>query len=234
MSLLLLLLTALPATAGPACDHTDTVQSALMDPGGWSPAGGSEGVTVTRKEIEAIGLTAFKGETVLPATVDAETLFEVICDVQGHVNISGSLDESTLLAKADSVLHFYQVMAKAPLIDRRYWMVHSVVYEDIGGLTGHHRRTWDGLDAGLYGEARDAVKQRYDGAFEVIENHGSWEVQPRADGTTLFTYRAVTDPGGAIPTGAYDTLTSRKLPNNMMKFVEAAEAVDKAANQAAQ
>jgi len=224
MTLLPTLLLAPAALAGPACDHAAAVQSALMDPSGWSPAGGSEGVTVTRKAIDSVGLTAFKGETVLPASVDAEALFEAICDVEDHVTISGSLDESTLLARADDVLHFYQVMEKAPLIDRRYWMVHSVIYEDIGGLDGHHRRTWDALDSGLYGDARAAVKQRYDGSFEVVENHGSWEVMPLADGSTRFIYRALSDPGGAIPTGAYDTLTSRKLPANMMKFVSYVEA----------
>ena len=85
------------------------------------------------------------------------------------------------------MLHFYQVMDKAPLIAQRYWMVHSVISKDIGGLTGHHRRTWDALAPTLYPEQRAAVIERYNGAFEIVENHGSWEVQPLPDGTTHTT-----------------------------------------------
>lgn len=218
----LALLLSAPAPAAPASDHAAAVQAALDDDGGWQPVGSDRGVTVFSKEIPLIGLTAFKGVWAMPPELDPDRLFAAICDVSAHVDFSSRLAESTLLAAAEPVLHFYQVMTKAPLIARRYWMVHSVIYEDMGGVDGHHKRTWDALAPSLYPEARAAVSERYPEAVEITENHGSWEILPPADGQRLFVYRAVSDPGGNVPISAQNALTTRTLPDNMLRFVEAA------------
>jgi hypothetical protein len=212
-----------PALAGPTCDHAGTVQAALDDPAGWEQLDETRGVVVSRKVVAELGLTAFKGEVVLPADTDTDRVFELLCDPTSHMSVSDNLAASEVLGADGAVLQFYQVLKKSPMVDQRFWMVHSVIQSDIGGVEGHNKRTWDALAPSLYPTQRAAVSQHFEDATEVTENHGSWELRPRGDGSTLFIYRTVSDPGGAIPDSLFRAVTSRTLPSNMLSFVEAAD-----------
>jgi len=191
-----------------------TVQAVLDDDEGWLPvADHSSGVTIYEKEVPSLDLTALKG--VYALDVDSEKLFELLCDIEGHAQVTGSLLESRIIRQSGEIADYYQVM-KSPsaLISQRYWVNRSITHRNFTGLPGHHKRQWDALDVTLYPKVRAALEESYPDAVLVTVTHGSWDVSP-----TELIYRTVTHPSGNVPSSLFSTLSSKTLPDNMLAFV---------------
>ncbi len=192
----------------------------LFAEGGWSPHNERHGVTVQAKVLDGRGRTAFRGIYPLPDDVDLETLFAVINDIEGAVNIGDRLEESRLLSSGPSGIAFYQVL-RDPLgpVAARWWLNTAQVERDLDGVVGHHRRTWQSADADTWLEARADIQARYPDAVEVGGTWGAWEVVPA---TRTLIYTTLTDPGGKVPDALYTTVSGRTLPDNMLDFVQTA------------
>lgn len=217
---------ALATTLGPgaavAAPDADAIQRALDDDAGWARQSVRDGVVVYAKPMPALDLTAYKG--VKPIDVDPELLFSLICDTEGHMQISDTLADSRVLSVRDDRYDYYQVV-KTPAImpvSDRYWFNRAHIQRDVGGTPGRHKRSWAPLDPGLYPEAHASVTARFPDAVLVAVNYGSWEVVPHAGGQAEVIYRAVTHPGGNVPDSFAAMLAERSLPDNILNFVRAA------------
>lgn len=190
------------------------VQASLHDDSGWSHVSThASGTQVYTKDIPAVELPAWKG--VYALDVDSEELFSLVCDLEGHVDVSDQLLESRVIASRGMVTDFYQVMkSPGPLISKRFWLNRSRTYRDHSG-PGCHRRTWDALAEDKYTKVRDVLAENYPDAVVVTFTHGSWEITP-----DQLIYRTVSHPGGNVPPNAFATLSGKNLPNNMMNFVD--------------
>lgn len=223
LGLLLAAPALLPAGAGApvyAAPDASSILRALDDDGGWSYQSTRDGIKVYSKEIPAIGLTAFKGVGLFE--VDGDRLFTLISDLPAHKQVTGTLHESVAISTRGGVTDYYQVMkSPGPLLSARYWFNRSTNTRDINGQVGHHRRSWSSLDETLYPEQRKEVAERYPDAVAITLTHGSWEVVPESPGRCTLTYRAVSHPGGSVPTSVAAMASSQNLPDNMMAFVRA-------------
>ncbi len=191
-----------------------SVQAVLDDDEGWlAVSEHPSGMSIYGKEVPALDLTALKG--VYALDVDSEKLFDLLCDIEGHVQVTGNLLESRIIRQSGEVADYYQVM-KAPsaLISRRYWVNRSITHRSFTGLAGHHKRQWDALGVTLYPKVRASLKESYPDAVIVTVTHGSWEVSP-----TELIYRTVSHPSGNVPSSLFSTLNSKTLPDNMLSFV---------------
>lgn len=207
------------AVDGPA------IQRLLNDASGWTPAGGRDGIEVFQKPVPALGLTAYKGVTVV--AVDHATLYRLIADVAHHDDFNDMLADSVVLGGSGNAVDFYQV-ADTPdwlPISDRFWFNRTVELRDLGGSPGHHRREWFTIEdaAGRYAAELAQVQARFPKAVQVTVSYGSWEVRPLADGQVELTYRTVSHPGGTISTSLAATLAERTLPDNMLRFVHQAQ-----------
>lgn len=218
-----MLLLMAPALAADASGITEL----LANDNGWAlhAAENDDGVTVYSKHVNDLGLTAFKGVLVLPASVDAVKIYELVSDIENHDRHSKHLHESTLIEREGAHDWFYEVSkSPAPLISERYWFNETLVERDIEGLEGHNRRTWHAFDAATkYPDTLKAVAGKYPDAVYVDITYGAWEWIPQEDGTTVMIYRTVSHPGGSVPSGLYSQISGKTLPDNMMTFVNAAE-----------
>lgn len=197
----------------PRVVYAGSVQDLLDDDAGWTHVSDhASGTVVYTKDVPSLGIPAFKG--VYPLDVDAEALFALICDLEGHIDVSDQLLESQVMFAKGTISDFYQVM-KSPgaFISQRYWLNRSTTLRD-HGAPGHHKRRWDALTMDKYSKVRAVLAENYPDAVLVETTHGSWEVTP-----TELTYRTVSHPGGNVPAGVYATLTGKTMPDNMMNFV---------------
>jgi hypothetical protein len=198
------------------------VQSELNDDVGWQRHSEKGEVTLYTKPIPALDKSAWKGTLVLPSDADPTRVFAAICDIDNHENFSDSLEDSAVVRRVNGVMEYYQIMKPPPLIpmSTRFWVSLSAIENDVGGEAGHLRRAWDSAGPDELQDIRASVLERFPRAIEVL-THGSWELDPQPDGTSLLIYRTVADPGGAIPEGLANSLSGRTLPDNMRRFVNA-------------
>lgn len=204
----------------------DAVHARLDSDAGWTlhSAANDDGVTVYSKPMPALDLEAFRGVLVLPAGTDVDAIYTLVADLENHDKVSKHLHESTLLAAEGNQDWFYEVSkSPAPLISERYWFNTTVTEKDIDGKVGHYKRRWSTFDAAAkYPDELADVQARYPDAVLVDMTYGSWEWEPQDDGTTVMTYTVVSAPGGSVPSGLYQTVSSKTLPDNMMTFVRPA------------
>jgi len=227
-SLLAILLTAAPAARAAAL-LADAVHAPLPQESGWQPVAEERGVSIFTKTLHGVApdgadAAAFMGVKTIDPAVDTELLFYIVSDIANHGKVSTNLAECRILYDADPWLRYYQVV-KTPgwvPVAPRYYFNRSQMEMNLGGVEGHHRRRWSAMSAGEHPDARQDVASRYDGAVEIVFNHGSWEVRPEGDGHLLI-YRATSDPGGNIPEGVYKMVTRRTLAQNMLEFEAAAK-----------
>lgn len=201
------------------------IQTTLNSAEGWTSEGEKEGVAVYVKTVPGSELSAWMGVRI--TTVDVDVLWGLICDVGNHDQVSDMLHETRVLARHGDRTDYYQV-SKSPRfvpVAERYWLNYAVMTEDIGGVDGHHRRTWNSIeDTAPYAELLDGILTRYPDAIRLAATHGSWELKPRPDGQTEIIYRTFSDPGGSVPSSVMDYLSGRSLPNNILQFEQAARA----------
>lgn len=215
------------ATSASAGQLDRTVIGELLQPSGWSEEDrdASTGLVVSSKPLRSVGLTAYMGVRDLPAAVDPERLWKVISDVADHDRFATRLEESTVVQSHGGGIDFYQVIKPPPLLAsvQRYWLVHTELERNVGGVTGHHRRCWSKIASSEMASTRAKIVQRYPNATEVALTHGCWEVVPARDTTPArLRYRTVSDPGGSLPRSVADLLTTRAMPDNLDTFVRQA------------
>ncbi len=204
-----------------AADAAD-IHKVLLKDSGWSHVStdDDDGLQVYKKHISSLGVDAFMGKKVLDPAVNDDTLFKLISDVDNHETFSTTLHESKELGSGD----YYQVV-KAPKmlpVSERYWFNHAASYRDVGGVSGHLRRTWHTIDSSAYGTALGHVTSTYPEAIEIAFTYGMWEIIPNDSGPSSLLYRTVSNPGGDIPSWVMSSLTGRTLPDNMRTFEKAA------------
>jgi hypothetical protein len=215
------MLTVSAALAAPAAQ----VQAELDAPEGWVLHSEREdlGIVVYSKPIPSLGVTGFMGVKTLAAGVDSDALLDLITDVGRHAEINSALADSTVLERDGDASVYFQVLAAPPLlpVSPRYWISSADATRDIGGQEGHHKRVWNSLPEDALPEVRAEILDRFPRAVPLTATHGSWEMIPSGDGTTLI-YRSVGDPGGAVPAGVISLLSGRTLPDTMVVFEQAA------------
>lgn len=225
-TLLGLLLASSPAPAGSLAQLDPAVHRALDEERGWRlhKEADERGVTIYAKEIGSLGLTAFKGVKVLDPAVDPAHMFEVVTDIEGQTRFAPLLLESRVVQQTGDSLAYYQVIEPPRMVpgSERYWITTGSIERAYRGRPGHYRRTWSTAPDGALPEVHADLAARYPKGVEVEISHGSWELEPQDDGTTLYTYRTVSHPGGAVPAGVARMLSSRTLPENMLNFEAAA------------
>ncbi len=202
--------------------NTADIHTELLSESGWNHVStdDDDGLQVYKKHISSLGVDAFMGKKVLHASVDDDTLFKLISDVDNHETFSTNLHESTELGGGD----YYQVV-KAPKmlpVSERYWFNHASSYRDVGGVSGHLRRTWSTIDSSTYATELGHVTSTYAEAIEIAFTYGMWEIVPNPSGPSTLLYRTVSNPGGDIPAWVMSSLTGRTLPDNMRTFEKAA------------
>jgi len=218
---------ALFATSAIAGQLDRKVIDELLQTSGWSEEDrdASVGLVVLSKPLRSVGLTAYMGVRDLPASVDLARLWQVVTDVADHDRFAGRLAESTVVQRHDGGIDFFQVIKPPPMLAsvQRYWLVHTELERNVGGVAGHHRRCWSQIGASEMAAIRAEIEQRYPNATEIALTHGCWEVLPAKDGTPArLRYRTVSDPGGSLPRSVADLLTTRALPDNLDIFVRQA------------
>lgn len=206
---------------GHAADAKD-IHKTLLTESGWSlvSTDSDDGLQVYKKHISSLGADAFMGKKVLDPGVNDDTLFKLISDVDNHESLSNTLHESKALSGGD----YYQV-AKAPKmlpVSERFWFNHASSARDVGGVSGHLRRSWHTIDASAHATDLSHVNTTYPDAIEIAFTYGMWEIVPNASGPSSLLYRTVSNPGGDIPGWVMSTLTERSLPDNMRNFERAA------------
>jgi hypothetical protein len=221
MRFLPLLILALPLLAQAASPGlAQQVHQELDSESGWVPAGERKGVALFRRHIRALNMEAYKGVKVLAADVDPARLFAAICAVGDHDRYSDHLYESTVVQQGGGSTVHYQVARPPPMtpIATRFWITRGVAFTDLGGETGHMKRTWSTIGPGELEGTRQDILARYPDAVEVSVSIGSWELDPQPEGPPLLIYRTVSGAGGSIPDSLSAMLVSRTLPDNMLQF----------------
>ena len=220
----LALLSTVALLAAPSVQASDAadIHKELLSESGWSHVSTDEtdGLQVYKKQIASLGVDAFMGKKLLDPAVDDQALFNLISDVDNHETFSSTLHESKELGGGD----YYQVV-KAPKmlpVSERYWFNHAASYQDVGGVSGHMRRTWNTIDSSTYVSELGHVTSTYAEAIEIAFTYGMWEIVPNDTGPSTLYYRTVSNPGGDIPAWVMSSLTGRTLPDNMRTFENAA------------
>jgi hypothetical protein len=182
------------------------------------------GVDVYKKDLAGIDIPAFKGVKVVD--VDGEKLFDAIVDFahQAGLSVDIPLTRSVVLKTSGNTVDFWQYLDVPgwTLANDRFWFVRAVISRDIGGVKGHHKQTWQEIDASLYPDALKEAQAIDADAVLTPLNYGSWEVVPLGGGKTQLIYRVISDPGGRLPKSAQALATGRTLPDNLLQFEEAA------------
>lgn len=220
----LAILGAVMLTVVPAVQAADTadIHKVLLTESGWNHVStdDDDGLQVYKKHMASLGVDAFMGKKILDPAVNDDTLFQLITDVDNHESFSSNLHESTGLGGGD----YYQVV-KAPKmlpVSERYWFNHASSTRDVGGVSGHLRRTWNTIDSSSYATELGHVTSTYTDAIEIAFTYGMWEIVPNDSGPSTLLYRTVSNPGGDIPAWVMSSLTGRTLPDNMRTFEKAA------------
>jgi len=216
---LLLLASAASLAAAPSAT---AVQRALDSSEGWDviKLDARGGVDVYKKEIAGAELPGFKGVKLVD--VESDLLFEAINDFDAHKGLSEDIPlvKSRVLKRDGNTLHVFAYLDVPgwTLANDRYWFVEATMNHNIGGVEGHHKQTWEKLDASLYPEVVDEAKSMSSKAVLVEINYGSWEVIPDRGGKTKLIYRVLSAPGGRIPNRAQALVTGQTLPDNLLQF----------------
>lgn len=224
LPLLCLTLLATPALADPGAA---AVQKSLDSDAGWEvhKLDAKGGVDVYKKTIPGVDIPAFKGIKVMD--VDGDKLFAAIIDFPNQVGLSKDipLTHSVILKNSGSVIDFWQYLDVPgwTLANDRFWFARAHITRNIGGTAGHHKQTWQHIDAGAWPDALAKAKSIDDDAVMTPLNYGSWEVIPQADGRVQVIYRVVSDPGGVLPKAAQAIATGKTLPDNLLQFEAAAK-----------
>ncbi|MCB9760436.1 MAG: hypothetical protein H6739_11410 [Alphaproteobacteria bacterium] len=216
MTALLLALLA-PALAAPSAAQ---IQAALDDNSGWTQVAVKDGVTVYKKTIPGLDVPALKG--VKTVSVDADTLFDVIADINGQPRVNDLLAESAIIKPDGDAFWFYQVLDSPWPASDRYWVNKGQNLRDINGEDGHHKQTWELAPEGSFKQVHAAVVDKYDAVLTPL-NYGSWEVVSTGPDQCQLTYRVVSHPGGNVPDGAFAWGSEKSLPNNLIVFENAAK-----------
>ena len=217
--LLALTLAAAPAAADPG---VAAVQKMLDDDSGWSvhKLDAKGGVDVYKKDLAGVEIAAFKGEKIVD--VDATRLFDTIIDFDHQVGLSDDIPllHSAVLAETANTIDFWQYLdvPSWTLANDRYWFARATISRDIGGVKGHHKEAWRGIDPTAYPDALAKAQAVDEDAVLTPLNCGSWEVVPLGDGRTKLIYRVVSDPGGRLPKSAQALATGKTLPDNLLQF----------------
>jgi hypothetical protein len=216
-------LTWLVLSAATAAPTGAQIQAVLTDEAGWSADGNRDGVAIFTKPVPGSEIAAWKGVRV--TDVDPMVIWALICDVDNHDRVSDMLHETKVLARKGSRIEYYQV-SKSPRflpVSERYWINYAEMSVNIGGVPGHNLRTWNSVeDVGSYSELISGITTRYPDAIRLVATHGSWEIKPLANGGTEITYRTYSDPGGSVPISFLDYVSGKTLPDNILRFEEAA------------
>ncbi len=217
---LLLLPTLALAQPSPA-----SLQKQLDSDAGWEvlKLDAKDGVDVYKKKIEGVEILAFKGEKVMD--VDGGALFDAIVAFDTHVGLSDDipLTHSVVLGREGNTVDFYQYLDVPgwTLANDRFWFARATIKRDWGGA-GHHRQSWERIEAELYPAQLAAALKVDEDAVLTPMNVGSWEVVPLADGRCKLIYRVLSDPGGKLPKSVQALATGRTLPDNLLQFEAAA------------
>lgn len=199
------------------------VHATLDDRAGWTPAHADGDIQLFRKNVPALGHTAWMGVTTLPATVDRERLFAVLDDTERHARVNPALLESVVIDRSPSSTTFYQVVdppSFAP-ISKRWWITQTLIERDVDGEAGAMRRRWWTLPSDVHTPVREELRSRYPDAVEVEHSYGRWDLIPLADGSTRVIYVNVSDPGGNVPRNLATRIASRSVPDNMRRVLSA-------------
>ena len=194
------------------------ILAALKSESGWSGSTTNDGVTVTQKSVAGLSVPAFRGQRTVDVSCDA--YFAAVSDPSRHQAVNSMLRESSVVSSSGDTVVFYQVV-DLPLISDRYWINKAVNERNLGGVPGHHRQTWTGMNKDSYPTVRDAVEDKYGAVFTPI-NYGMWDLVPTTTNGCTVTYAAVSDPGGSIPGGASSWASEKSLPENINSFYSAA------------
>ncbi len=213
---MLLSLFILPSHAAPTAAQ---VIKALQNPAGWSAPETSKDVAVSQKRIPGLEVPAFRG--VRTVDVSCDVYFQAVSDPNRHGAVNDLLEESRVLSRSGADVVFYQVV-DLPFVSHRYWINTATNERDIGGVSGHHRQSWRGMDKHDYPEVRDRLEDEYDAVFTEV-NYGFWDLIPAGADRCTITYAAVSDPGGSIPGGAGAWASEKSLPDNINSFYVAAK-----------
>ena len=221
---LALLLAAAPAAADPGAA---AVFAMLDDPSGWTvhKLDAKGGVDIYKKQLDGVEIAAFKGEKIVD--VDPTRLFDTIIDFDHQVGLSDDIPllHSAVLGTTANTIDFWQYLdvPSWTLANDRYWFSRATISRDIGGVSGHHKETWQRIDESAYPAALARAKATDEDAVMTPLNYGSWEVIPQGGGRTKLIYIVVSDPGGRLPKAAQAMATGKTLPDNLLQFEAAAK-----------
>lgn len=200
------------------------VHDELGQAAGWTHSHTDGTVQVSKKSLKTVGTTAWMGETTLPDTVSARSLFRLLEATETHASFNRTLTESVVLDRSNGVTTFYQVVrppAYVPLSER-WWVCRAVNELDADGTPGHLRRLWSSVPSHEPVAIREKLASRYPSALEIPFSHGRWDLEPLPDGSTKLTYRIVTDPGGGVPRVIASRFAGRSVADNIRTMVDAA------------
>ncbi len=157
---------------------------------GWTEVTKTDGFTVYSR-VES-GTTIAEMKVVGPIDAPPHDVWKTVRDYPNYAARMPYTDEGKLMGSegGDKVLYFYSVV-NAPLVDRRDYCIRIVDESVWNEGKGYLLMTWR--------ETPKCPSPR-EGLVRVKATHGSWKLEPTANGTkTNATYVIYTDPGGDIP-----------------------------------
>ena len=218
------LITLLPllyggASATPSVLAED-IHGLLDAPSGWVfvEKDKTTGVQVYRKPIASLGLTAWKATKTLHPKVTPGAFVAVVKDLEGRDDRDAKLLVSDIVAQDGPHTTYVQVYDSPGPMANRYWICRAVDHHDPAAGAGHWKRRWSSPPPTALGDLRASLRAAHPRAVEVAITHGSWELGPQADGSTLVTYISVADPGGSVPKGVMSMVTGRNLPDHITRI----------------
>jgi hypothetical protein len=206
-----------PARALSAALRAD-VHAELHAPEGWTSGGAGElGVSLHRRPVRALGLSAWRADATLDPKVKPATFFGVLSDIEAHLRLTPGLVASTVFLRDGDHAAFFQVLGAPPMtpVADRFWISESRGEARIGGDPDRYRRSWSTQAAPRHDDVRAQIFARFPGAVEIGCAHGFWDLRRGPSGALEVSYRLVSDPGGSLPKGVASTVAGRGMPQTI-------------------
>lgn len=191
MIALALALATLLASQAEASHATQGGQGSPGGPGGagdWRELHNTPELVVHARQREGRGTAVNEMHAVGVIDADADTLWRIVRDVEGHTKLLPNTPVSRVLKREGDVAIVLQ-RGESALLDPREYVI--AVREHSDG----HKHTLSWKAAPQYASYVD------DDAVRVDVNEGFWTVEPVADhpGRARITFRLLMDPAGYVP-----------------------------------